>query len=82
MRQQQELSEKKAEADQRNKSLNLKEQFDSLPEAEQEKLLLEFETTLDRFMLDYYRDNGVESVVVRGTFSIFLDEKLYNIKTL
>ena len=81
-RQQQELSEKKAEADQRNKSLNLKEQFDSLPEAEQEKLLLEFETTLDRFMLDYYRDNGVESVVVRGTFSIFLDEKLYNIKTL
>ncbi|MCP4491472.1 MAG: replication initiation protein, partial [Gammaproteobacteria bacterium] len=39
-------------------------------------LLLEFEGTLDRFMLDYYRKDGVESVVVRSTFFNFLDEKL------
>ena len=76
-RQQQELSQKKAEEDQRNKNLKLKEQFDSLPGSEQEKLLLEFEATLDRFMLDYYRENGVESVVVRCTFSNFLDGKLH-----
>jgi plasmid replication initiation protein len=76
-RQQQELSQKKAEEDQRNKNLKLKEQFDSLPGSEQEKLLLEFEATLDRFMLDYYRENGVESVVVRCTFFNFLDGKLY-----
>jgi hypothetical protein len=46
-----------------------------LPEADQEKLLLEFEAILDRFMLDYYRENGVESVVVRCTFSNFLEKK-------
>ena len=70
-----ELAQKKAEADQRKKKLQLKERFDSLPGADQESLLLEFEGTLDRLMLDYYRKDGVQSVVVRSSFSIFLDGK-------
>ncbi|MCI5164323.1 MAG: RepB family plasmid replication initiator protein, partial [Candidatus Electrothrix sp. AX5] len=61
-----ELARKKAEADQRNKKLRLEEQFDSLPEAEQEQLLLEFEKTLDKLMLEFYRKAGVQSVVVRA----------------
>jgi hypothetical protein len=71
------LAKKKAEADQQKKKIQLKEQFDSLPEADQEELLLEFEGTLDRFMFDYYREAGVDSVVVRGTFADFLDGKLH-----
>lgn len=71
-----ELAKKKAEADQRRKNLKLKEQFDRLPGDEQEQLLTEFEQTLDRLMLNFYRKDGVESVVVRSTFVSFLDEKL------
>ena len=71
-----ELARKKAEADQRNKKLRLEEQFDSLPEAEQKQLLLEFEKTLDKLMLEFYRKDGVQSVVVRATFFSFLDGKL------
>ena len=76
-RQQEELSQKKAAADQQKKKLQLQEKFDSLPEAEQEELLIEFEGSLDRFMLDYYRKDGVESVVVRSAFLGFLDGKLH-----
>jgi len=74
-RQQQELAQKKAEADQQKKKQELKERFDSLPEAEQEQLLIEFEQTLDRLMLDFFRKDGVQSVVVRSTFHSFLNTK-------
>ena len=75
-RQQEELSQKKAAADQQKKKLQLQEKFDSLPEAEQEELLIEFEGSLDNLMLNFYRKDGVQSVVVRSTFFSFLDGKL------
>jgi hypothetical protein len=75
-RQQEELSQKKAEADERSKKIQLQERFDSLSGSEQEELLTEFEATLDRLMLNFYRKDGPESVVVRSTFFSFLNKKL------
>jgi plasmid replication initiation protein len=75
-RQQQELAKKKTAADQQKRKLQLQEKFDSLPDVEREQLLIEFEQTLDtdKLMLDFYRKDGVESVVVRATFYNFLNE--------
>ncbi len=74
-RRRRETAGKKAEGDEKKKKLRLQRRFDSLPGAEQDQLLTEFEQTLDRLMLDCYRKDGVQSVVVRSTFSNFLDEK-------
>ena len=72
---QQELAREQAEEEQRLKHLELEQRFNDLPENDRESLLSDFEDTLDRFMLKYFYKEGVRSVVIRGTFFDFLEEK-------
>ena len=74
-RKQQELAREQAEEEQRLKHLELEQRFNDLPENDRESLLSDFEDTLDRFMLKYFYKEGVRSVVIRGTFFDFLEEK-------
>lgn len=74
-RQQQELARKQAEEEQRLKQLALEQRFDDLPEDDRESLLSEFEDTLERFLLKYFHKDGVQSVVIRGSFFEFLEKK-------
>lgn len=74
-RQQEEIARQRAEEEQKLKRLELEQRFDDLPEDDQEALLSEFEDTLERFMLKYFYKEGVQSVVVRGSFFEFLEKK-------
>jgi plasmid replication initiation protein len=74
-KQQQELARQRAEEERRLKNLELEQRFDGLPEEDQEKLLSEFEDSLERFMLRYFYKDGVRSVVIRGHFLEFLEKR-------
>ena len=74
-RQQQEIARQRAEEEQKLKSLELEQRFNDLPEDDQEKLLSEFEDSLERFMLKYFYKDGVRSVVIRGHFLEFLGKR-------
>ncbi|MCI5167469.1 MAG: hypothetical protein D3903_15580, partial [Candidatus Electrothrix sp. GM3_4] len=73
--QQAELALQKAEEDHRKKSFELEERFSALPDADQHKLLAEFEDTLESFLLKFFHKDGVQSVVIRRNFLDFLANK-------
>ncbi len=74
-RQQQEIARQRAEEERKLRNLEREQRFDDLPEEDRESLLSEFEDTLERFMLKYFYKEGVQSVVVRGSFFEFLEKK-------
>ncbi|CAK8710729.1 Protein involved in initiation of plasmid replication [Candidatus Electrothrix gigas] len=74
-KQQRELARQRAEEERKLKNLALEERFNSLPKEDQESLLAEFEDSLERFLLKYFYKDGIHSVVIRGNFFEFLEEK-------
>lgn len=74
-KQQKQLACQRAEEEQRLKHLALEQRFEELVKEDQEEMLVEFENTLERFMLKYFYKDGVESLPIRGTFLEFLEKK-------